>query len=122
MERASLLGSFRGPRNEHAALVYVDSATSRRACGAMRSIFTPALLFLGRFLGRRPFHVVAGKRGSRNEAFERGFEDILFAGDGDRKEAIFQAAALLDGVVLTRAVQDPRLSDEILQSVRQKVS
>ena len=55
-------------------------------------------------------------------AFERGFEEILSAVGGDRKEAIFQAAALLGGVVLARAVQDPRLSDEILQSVRQKVS
>jgi TetR/AcrR family transcriptional repressor of nem operon len=55
------------------------------------------------------------------EAFERGFEEILSAAGGDRKEAIFQAAALLGGVVLARAVQDPRLSDEILQSVRQKV-
>jgi TetR/AcrR family transcriptional repressor of nem operon len=55
------------------------------------------------------------------EAFESGFEEILSAGGGDRKEAIFQAAALLGGVVLARAVQDPRLSDEILQSVREKV-
>ncbi len=55
-------------------------------------------------------------------AFERGFEEILSAVGGDRKEAIFQAAALLGGVVLARAVQDSRLSDEILQSVRQKVS
>jgi TetR/AcrR family transcriptional repressor of nem operon len=55
------------------------------------------------------------------EAFERGFEEILSTAGGDRKEAIFQAAALLGGVVLARAVQDPRLSDEILQSVRQKV-
>jgi len=55
-------------------------------------------------------------------AFERGFEEILSAGGGERKEAIFQAASLLGGVVLARAVQDPRLSDEILQSVRQKVS
>ena len=55
-------------------------------------------------------------------AFERGFEEILSAASGDRKEAIFQAAALLGGVVLARAVKDPRLSDEILQSVRQKVS
>ena len=54
-------------------------------------------------------------------AFERGFEEILSAAGGDRKEAIFQAAALLGGVVLARAVQDLRLSDEILQSVRQKV-
>jgi TetR/AcrR family transcriptional regulator, transcriptional repressor for nem operon len=55
-------------------------------------------------------------------AFERGFEEILSAAGDDRKQAIFQAAALLGGVVLARAVQDPRLSDEILQSVRQKVS
>jgi len=55
------------------------------------------------------------------EVFERGFEEILSATGGDREEAIFHAAALLGGVVLARAVQDPRLSDEILQSVRQKV-
>jgi TetR/AcrR family transcriptional regulator, transcriptional repressor for nem operon len=44
-------------------------------------------------------------------AFERGFEEILSAVGGDRKEAIFQAATLLGGVVLARAVQDLRLSD-----------
>jgi TetR/AcrR family transcriptional repressor of nem operon len=55
-------------------------------------------------------------------AFEQGFQEILSAGGGDRKEGIFQTAALLGGVVLARAVQDPRLSDEILESVRQKVS
>jgi TetR/AcrR family transcriptional repressor of nem operon len=55
-------------------------------------------------------------------AFERGFEEMLTAAGGDRKEAIFQAAALLGGVVLARAVHDPKLSDEILQSVRQKLS
>src|SRR5262250_1683483 len=54
-------------------------------------------------------------------AFERGLEEILSAKGGDRKEAIFQTAALLGGVVLARAVQDPRLSDEILRSVRQKL-
>ena len=54
--------------------------------------------------------------------FERGFEEILSAAGDDRKQAIFRTAALLGGVVLARAVQDPRLSDEILQSVRQKVS
>jgi len=53
-------------------------------------------------------------------AFERGLEEILSAGGGDRKNAIFQTAALLGGVVLARAVQDVRLSDEILQTVRQK--
>src|SRR5262252_10146687 len=53
--------------------------------------------------------------------FERGFEEILSAESGDRKEAIFRTAAMLGGVVLARAVQDPRLSDEILASVRQKV-
>ena len=55
------------------------------------------------------------------EAFERGFEEILSAAGGDRRETIFRAAALLGGVVLARAVQDPRLSDEILQSVRERV-
>ena len=54
-------------------------------------------------------------------AFERGLEEILSAGGGDRKEGIFQTAALLGGVVLARAVQDPRFSEEILRSVRQKL-
>jgi TetR/AcrR family transcriptional regulator, transcriptional repressor for nem operon len=54
-------------------------------------------------------------------AFERGLEEILSAQAGDRKEAIFQAAAMLGGIVLARAVQDPRLSDEILRSVRHKL-
>jgi len=54
-------------------------------------------------------------------AFERGFEEILSAQGGNREEAIFETAALLGGVVLARAVQDPQLSDEILQSVRQKI-
>ena len=54
-------------------------------------------------------------------AFERGLEEILSEQAGDRKEAIFRTAALLGGVVLARAVQDPRLSDEILKSVRQKL-
>ncbi len=39
-------------------------------------------------------------------AFEQGFENILSAQGGDRKEAIFQAAAMIGGVVLARAVQD----------------
>lgn len=55
-------------------------------------------------------------------AFERGLEEILSANGGDRKEAIFQTAALLGGVVLARTVEDPKLSDEILESVRRKVS
>jgi TetR/AcrR family transcriptional repressor of nem operon len=54
-------------------------------------------------------------------AFERGLEEILTAGGGERKEAIFQTAALLGGVVLARAVQEPQLSNEILQSVRRKL-
>jgi TetR/AcrR family transcriptional repressor of nem operon len=48
-------------------------------------------------------------------------EEILSAEAGDRKEAIFQAAAMIGGIVLARAVQNPRLSDEILKSVRQKL-
>ena len=54
-------------------------------------------------------------------AFEKGFEEFLSAQGGDRRQAIFQTAALLGGVVLARAVQDEQLSEEILKSVRQKV-
>jgi TetR/AcrR family transcriptional repressor of nem operon len=54
-------------------------------------------------------------------AFEQGLEEILSAKHGDRKEAIFRVAAMMGGVVLARAVQDQRLSDEILKSVRQKL-
>jgi TetR/AcrR family transcriptional repressor of nem operon len=54
-------------------------------------------------------------------SLEQGLEEILSARGGDRNQAIFRAAALLGGVVLARAVQDPRLSDEILRSVRQKL-
>ena len=55
------------------------------------------------------------------EAFERGLKEILSATGADRKEDIFQTAALLGAVVLARAARDPRLSDEILESVRQKL-
>jgi TetR/AcrR family transcriptional repressor of nem operon len=55
-------------------------------------------------------------------AFGRGLEEILSANGGDRKAAIFQTAALIGGVALARAVQDEQLSDEILTSVRQKLS
>jgi TetR/AcrR family transcriptional repressor of nem operon len=54
-------------------------------------------------------------------ALEQGLEEILSARGGDRKEAIFRSAAMIGGVVLARAMQDPRLSDEILESVRQKL-
>ena len=49
-----------------------------------------------------------------------GLEEILSAKGGGRPEAIFHTAALTGAVALARAVQDPRLSDEIL-SVRQKI-
>jgi TetR/AcrR family transcriptional repressor of nem operon len=55
-------------------------------------------------------------------AFEQGLETMLSAQGGDRKEAIFQVAAMMGGVVLARAVRDHRLSQEILKSVRQKLS
>lgn len=54
-------------------------------------------------------------------AFEQGLEEILTANGGDRKEEIFRTAAMLGGIVLARAVENPRLSDEILASVRQKL-
>jgi TetR/AcrR family transcriptional repressor of nem operon len=40
-------------------------------------------------------------------AFEQGLQEILPAIGGERKEAIFCAAAMIGGVVLARAVQDP---------------
>jgi TetR/AcrR family transcriptional regulator, transcriptional repressor for nem operon len=55
-------------------------------------------------------------------ALEKGFEEILSAQGGDRRESIFQTAALLGGVVLARAVQNVQLSEEILKSVRQNLS
>ena len=54
-------------------------------------------------------------------AFEKGLQEILPAIGGERKEAILCAAAMIGGVVLARAVQDPRFSEEILRSVRQKL-
>ena len=54
-------------------------------------------------------------------AFEQGLEKMLSAKGGDRKEAIFWTAALLGGAVLARAVHNPRLSEEILSSVRHKL-
>ena len=54
-------------------------------------------------------------------ALEQGLEEILSARGGDRKEAIFRAAAMIGGIVLARAVQNPRFSDEILTSVREKL-
>ena len=53
--------------------------------------------------------------------FEQGLENFLSAKPGGRKEAIFRVAAMIGGVVLARAVQDPQLSDEILASVRQEL-
>jgi TetR/AcrR family transcriptional regulator, transcriptional repressor for nem operon len=64
---------------------------------------------------------VARSKPELKTAFERGFEEILSANGGDRKEAIFQTAALVGAVALARAVQDPRFSEEILRSVRQKL-
>ena len=54
-------------------------------------------------------------------AFEQGLREIIPAIGGERKEAIFSVAAMIGGVVLARAVQNPRLSDEILNSVQQKL-
>jgi TetR/AcrR family transcriptional repressor of nem operon len=54
--------------------------------------------------------------------FERGLEEYLSAMGVNWKEAIFQTAAMIGGVVLARAVQDQQFSDEILMSVRQKLS
>jgi len=55
-------------------------------------------------------------------AFEKGLEEILSAQGEDRREAMFQASALLGALTLARAVQDKQLSDEILETVRQKIA
>ena len=44
-------------------------------------------------------------------AFQQGLEKILSASGEDQKEAIFRTAAMMGGVVLAHAVQDPRFSD-----------
>lgn len=67
-------------------------------------------------------HEVARSTPEIKEAFESGLEEILAAKGGDRKHAIFQTAALLGGVALARAVRDGRLSEEILDSVRQELT
>ena len=64
---------------------------------------------------------VARSTPEHKEAFERGLDEILAAQGGDRKETIFETAALLGAIVLARAVENPKLSDEILDSVRQKI-
>ncbi len=64
---------------------------------------------------------VARSKPELKAAFERRFEGGLFERGGDRKEAIFRTAAMVGGIVLARAVQDPRLSGEILECVRQKL-
>src|SRR5215469_15319720 len=53
--------------------------------------------------------------------FEHGLQEILLAIGGERKEAIFCVASMIGGVVLARAVQHPRFSEEILRSLRQKL-
>jgi TetR/AcrR family transcriptional repressor of nem operon len=64
---------------------------------------------------------VARSASGLKATFEQGLENILSAERGDRTEAIFRVAAMVGGIVLARAVQDRRLSDEILRSVRQKL-
>ena len=56
------------------------------------------------------------------EVFEQGLEIILAESGQDRKETIFETAALLGGIVLARAVHAPKRSDEILASIRQKLN
>ena len=67
-------------------------------------------------------HEVARSNPELKAAFEQGLEEILAANGGDRKDVIVQTAALLGELVLARAVQHPQLSDEILDSVRQKLN
>ena len=52
-------------------------------------------------------------------SFEQGLEQILSSISGHRKETIFHTAAMLGGIILARAVKNPKLSEEILESVRE---
>jgi TetR/AcrR family transcriptional regulator, transcriptional repressor for nem operon len=55
-------------------------------------------------------------------AFEQGLEEILSAHGGDREEGLFRTAAVLGAIALARAVQDRHFSNEILESVRHKLT
>lgn len=55
------------------------------------------------------------------EALEKGVKNILDAMGGDRKEAIYRSAAMIGAVVLARAVENKKFSDEILHSVHDKL-
>jgi TetR/AcrR family transcriptional repressor of nem operon len=48
----------------------------------------------------------------------RGLADVL-TGDGDRRHALCQLAAMVGAVTLARASADPDLAAEILAAVRQ---
>jgi TetR/AcrR family transcriptional regulator, transcriptional repressor for nem operon len=119
---------------EKAAVAYGQSLSAGRVrnYGATRK---GRRAFAGRYLSTRHrdnpgdgctmaalAQAVARSTPELKAAFERGLEEILSAQGGDRKDAIFQTAALVGGVVLARAVEDKQLSEEILRSVRQKLS
>jgi TetR/AcrR family transcriptional regulator, transcriptional repressor for nem operon len=55
-------------------------------------------------------------------AFEQGLEEILSAHGGDREEGLFRTAGVLGAIVLARAVQNPHFANEILESVRHKLT
>ena len=115
-----------------AAIVHGQALSARRA--KQDGTKNQKGLYVERYLSRRHrdnpgdgctmaslAQAVARSTPELKSAFERGFEEIIEAKGGNRKDAIFQSAALIGGVVLARAVQDSKLSDEILESVRQKL-
>jgi TetR/AcrR family transcriptional repressor of nem operon len=53
-------------------------------------------------------------------ALKKGFDEMLSA-SGERSEVICERALLLGAIVMARAVQDPQLSEEILEAAREKL-
>ena len=60
--------------------------------------------------------------GKEKHSFGQFFRFAPAAQRNRRGDEASQLSRLLGGVVLARAVRDPQLSDEILESVRKKVS
>jgi TetR/AcrR family transcriptional repressor of nem operon len=115
-----------------AAIAYGQKASLERLWGSGSTNFKGS--YTDRYLNRRHrdnpgdgcitaalVAEVARSTPELRTVFEQGIEEILSSIGGDRKEAIFRAAAMIGGILLARAVHDPRLSDEILTSIRQKL-
>jgi len=64
---------------------------------------------------------VARSKPELKAALQQRLEKVLADSGLGRKEAIVRLAAMIGGLVLARAVQDSKLSEEILESVREEL-